>query len=113
MLDFGDAQAVFTVGTQTAAHQHVTLLATGGHITIPIPFNTPPDVPARMSVTTSIGTRELRFEAVDQYALQFEAFSNALRAGSAPPIDPRDALANQRVLDALFASEQSGRWEDL
>lgn len=113
MLDFGEAQAVFTVGTQNAAHQHVTLFATGGHITIPIPFNTPPDVPARMSVTTSLGTRELSFDPVDQYGLQFEAFSNAVRTGGEAPIDPQDALANQQVLDALFASEESARWEDV
>ncbi len=111
LLDFGGAQAEFTVGTQHAAHQHVTVFGTSGYITLPCPFTPPPDVPATIVVVTTIGRREVRFDPVDQYRLQFEAFSHAVRAGGAAPIAPADALANQRVLDALFASEHSGRWE--
>lgn len=111
ILDFGETQATFTVGTQTFAHQHVTALGSGGVITVEIPFNTHPDVPVGVQVTDSIGTRRVTFGPFDHYRGELEAFSRAIREGAeTAPTPPQDALDNQRVLDALFASEKSGGW---
>ena len=49
----------------------------------------------------------------DQYQLQGEAFSRAVRGEIALPYGIEDAIANMRVIDALFRSEKSGRWEDV
>jgi predicted dehydrogenase len=49
----------------------------------------------------------------DQYQLQGEAFSRAVRGEIALPHGIEDAILNMRVIDALFRSEQSGRWEDV
>jgi len=49
--------------------------------------------------------------AADQYGLEFEAFSRALREDRPVPTPPEDAVANMKVLDALLASERSGGWE--
>ncbi len=49
----------------------------------------------------------------DQYQLQGEAFSRAVRGEIALPYGVEDAIANMRVIDALFRSERSGRWEDV
>ena len=49
----------------------------------------------------------------DQYQLQGEAFSRAVRGEIALPYGVEDAIANMRVIDALFRSEKSGRWEDV
>ncbi len=112
VLDFGGPQATFTVGTQTFAHQHVTALGSGGVVTIEIPFNTHPDVRVGVQVTDSIGTRRVTFDPFDHYRGELEAFSRAIRDGAdTAPTPPQDALDNQRVLDALFASEKSGGWE--
>ncbi len=111
ILDFGRARSVFTVGMQTFPDQRVDILGSGGRITIEIPFNTYPDVPARMTVITSIGTRELELGPADQYGLEFEEFSKAIREGRPVPTPPADAVNNQKVLDALFKSEKSGVWE--
>jgi predicted dehydrogenase len=48
---------------------------------------------------------------MDQYVAMFEAFSRAVRSGGPVPVPPEDAVANQRVLDALFRSEKSRGWE--
>jgi predicted dehydrogenase len=45
------------------------------------------------------------------YALQFEAFSRAVREQRDVPTPPQDALNNMKVLDALFRSEKTGNWE--
>ena len=47
----------------------------------------------------------------DQYQLQGEAFSRAVRGEIVLPYGIEDAIANMRVIDALFRSELSGRWE--
>jgi predicted dehydrogenase len=43
--------------------------------------------------------------------LQGEAFSRAVRGEVALPHGIEDAIANMRVIDALFRSERSGAWE--
>jgi predicted dehydrogenase len=113
VIDFGDAQAVFTVGTQTDASQTVQLFGTGGNLRVELPFNAYTDVPLSVHVRNGIGPRVVSAGPSDQYRLQFEAFSRAVRGEQSVPIPPEDAYNNQRVLDALFASGRSGRWEEL
>ena len=51
--------------------------------------------------------------AADQYRLQAEAFSRRVRGEEAPCWGMDDAIAQMRVIDALWRSERSGRWEDI
>jgi len=113
ILDFGEGRATFTVGTQLFGNQRVDIAGSAGRMTIWVPFNAFPDSPGRLTVTTSVGEREPELPAVDQYGLEFEAFSRALREELPVPTPPEDAVANQKVLDALLASERTGRWEAL
>jgi predicted dehydrogenase len=111
LLDFGSGRATFTVGTQTFPFQRVDILGSKGSMTVHLPFNMHPDVPAKVSVTTSVGTRVIEFEPVDQYAELFEEFSIAIAEDLPVPTPPQDAVANQKVLDAVFRSAESGSWE--
>jgi predicted dehydrogenase len=113
LLDFGGAHASFTVGTQNFPYQFVTAYGSGGIITVHIPFNTHPDVPVTVTVRDGIDVREVAFGPEDHYGAEFDAFSRAVRAGGPVPTPPEDALNNQRVLDALFASGESGTWVKL
>jgi len=111
LLDFGDARSLFTVATQTFPFQRVDILGSDGSLTIHLPFNIYPDVPVRMTVMNDIGTRELNLGPSDMYSIEFEEFSRALREGREVPTPPEDALNNQKVLDALFRSAETGNWE--
>ncbi len=111
LLDFGGPRGVFTVATQTHPFQVVIVAGTGGRITVQLPFNPYADAPIRVTVATYLGERELILPAVDQYALQLEAFSRAVREGGGAPTPAEDAVANMKVIDALFRSAQSGAWE--
>jgi predicted dehydrogenase len=111
ILDFGNARSVFTVATQLYPFQRVDIHGSGGRITIRNPFNIFPDVPVRITVNNAVGKRDLLIGPADQYALEFEAFSKALREGKEVPTPPEDALNNQKVLDAVFRSEKTGNWE--
>ena len=119
LVDFGDGRRLdFTVSTQIAPHQRLQLCGSKGRIVIHIPVNAPQGAPTRISIDdcsslegTGISTETL--PASDQYQLQGEAFSRAVRGEIALPYGIEDAIANMRVIDALFRSERSGRWEDV
>jgi predicted dehydrogenase len=111
ILDFGDAHSEFTIGMQNHPFQRVDIYGTRGHIIVRNPFNIFPDVATRVSVITYVGKRDLYFGPVDQYMVEFDSFSRALREGKPVPTPAEDALNNQKVLDALFRCEKSGKWE--
>ena len=111
ILDFGDGNSVFTVGTKTFPYQRVDIIGSSGSIHIQIPFNTFTDVPAQITVVTSVGTREIQFVPADQYELQIVRFSEAIRKGTQALIPLEDTIHNLSVMDALFNSEKTGNWE--
>ncbi len=106
----------FSAATQLSAHQRVTIVGDGGRIEIAIPFNAPPDRPTRITIDDGEdlfggGARVEEFPVCNQYALQGDAFSRAV-LGQAPLEFPvEDAIANMRVIDALFRSAEFGSWE--
>ena len=113
ILDFGRARALFTVSTASWPGQRVDIRGTEGEILIRLPVNMFTDVPAEVTVTTRIASRALALGPADQYALMFEAFCRAVREDKPVPTPPSDGIANMKVLDALFRSGESGRWEDV
>jgi predicted dehydrogenase len=113
LLEFsGGRQLAFTVSTQSAPYQRIQLVGTKGRIEIEIPFNAPADVPCRYVVFEgSAEPRTVALPVADQYQLQAEAFSRAVR-GEAPDARALDeAQQGMRIIEALFASEKSGRFE--
>ena len=54
---------------------------------------------------------ELPFETCDQYTLQADHFSDAVRGVGQVPVTLEDAIANMAVIDALFRSAETGAWE--
>ena len=117
VLDFGAGrQLAFTVSTQSARYQRIQLIGTKGRLEIEIPFNAPPDKPCRYSIEEEAtldgsGLRTVTLPVADQYQLQAEAFSRAVRNDKPDASWLDDAVANMRIIDALFASEKSGRFE--
>ena len=116
MLDFPSGQAVFTCSTQLVPYQRMQIFGTTGRIDIEIPFNAPPDRPCRLFVDdgsdlfgTGIHTETLPL--CDQYTIQGDLFSQAVRGEGEVPVSLEDAVRNMAVIDALFRSAESGRWE--
>jgi predicted dehydrogenase len=112
ILDFGQGKAAnFSVSTQMFPHQRVFAIGNEGSLSLDLPFNMPPDLPAIINVTLGNGQRRLETEPADQYLLEFEAFAQAISHKAPAPIPIEDAVANMAVLDALFKSAESGAWE--
>ena len=118
LLQFPAGQALFYCSTQLVPYQRMQILGTEGRIEIEIPFNAPPDRPCRIFVDdgAKLGDASARletFDVVDQYTLQGDAFARAIREGTALDFPLEDAVANMRVLDAVFRAGRTGRWEEV
>jgi predicted dehydrogenase len=119
LVEFSDGRRLdFTVSTQIAPHQRIQLCGTKGRIELVIPVNAPQGAKTRIHIDdcsslegTGIVTETL--PESDQYELQGTAFSRAVRGEVALPFGVDDAIANMRVIDALFRSEKSGHWESI
>ena len=113
----GDAPLAFTVSTQSVYHQRVHIFGTKNRLEITIPFNQPQNDPVIYLMhdgKTPDGLDASRFtiETADQYQLQAEHYCKLIRAGEKPSAKRlEDALLNMRIIDALFRSERSGRFE--
>lgn len=115
LLDYGSAHFTFSCSTQAVPHQRVNVLGTRGRIEFEIPFNAPLDASTRIFLDdgSRLGggsAQAVTLPAVDQYQLQSEAFSRAIRTGGTVENSIEDAVRNMRVIDALFRSAESGQW---
>jgi predicted dehydrogenase len=111
-------QATFTSAMQLVPYQRMQLHGTEGRIEVQIPFNAPADQPCRILVDdgSALGDRSahaIDFPPVDQYTLQGENFSDAIRGLAPVPVTLEDAIGNMAVIDAIFRSVGSGGWASL
>ncbi|WP_298328858.1 Gfo/Idh/MocA family oxidoreductase [Haloactinopolyspora sp.] len=110
VLDFDGRHAVLSCSTQHEPYQHVQLLGTEGRLSVEIPFNIPPDLPTRIvryaggTPPVAPGTEVFEFAPADQYQIQGELFSAAIRADTPVPTPPEDAVANMAVLERIVAA---------
>jgi predicted dehydrogenase len=51
------------------------------------------------------------FPLCNQFTIQGEAFSRAVREGTSVPVPVTDAIKNMAVIEAIFRSAKSGKWE--
>ena len=116
MLDFPSGQSTFTCSMQLVPYQRSQFFGTKGRIEIEIPFNAPLDRPSRIFIDDGRdlfggGVTTEKFSVCDQYTLQGDAFSRAVREGSEVPGTVEDAIKNMAVIEAIFRSAESGKWE--
>jgi predicted dehydrogenase len=55
----------------------------------------------------------MEFAPCDQYTIQGDLFSRAIREGGEVPVPLEDAIKNMAVIEAVFRSAKSGSWEGL
>jgi len=116
ILDFPSGQSIFTCSTQLVPYQRSQFLGTRGRIEIEIPFNAPKDRPCHIRVDDGSdlfggGIITEEFSTCDQYTLQGDVFSRAIRGDTEVPVSLEDAIKNMAVIEAIFRSGESGKWE--
>jgi predicted dehydrogenase len=117
ILEFPTGQSIFTVSTQLVYYQKMQFLGTEGRIDVEIPFNAPIDKPTRIFIDDG---RDLyaggsavmeAFPVCNQFTIQADLFSQAIRGNTEVSNPLEDAILNMAVLEALFRSAGSGKWE--
>jgi predicted dehydrogenase len=108
ILDFGRGTSTFTCSTQLSPYQRVNIFGTEGRVEIEIPFNAPPDRPCRIWHIYGNETDEIEFAICDQYTIQGDLFSQAVMNDTPVPTPLEDAVANMKVIEALFESGRKG-----
>jgi predicted dehydrogenase len=92
-------------------------MGTTGRIEIDIPFNAIPGERMRLRIDDGSDLRRTsalveEVEACDQYTIQGDLFSRAVRQAGAPPVPLEDSLRNMAVIEAVLRSAKTGRWEE-
>ena len=119
LLDFGAGRRLdFTVSTQSVPYQRVQICGERKRIEVRIPFNAPLDQTTELlfddgSALDGSAITTDTIAACNQYGLQGDAFSRAIRGELALPYGVEDAIHNMRVIDALFESEKTAGWVTL
>ena len=116
ILDFPNGQANYLSSQRLANYERTVICGTEGRIEIPIPYNAPSDVPCKLIIDdgsaydgSSAVVEEM--EAVDEYTLEAELFSDAVRSGGPQLIALEYSINNMRVIDAVHRSMRSSAWE--
>jgi len=117
VLEYPSGHCVFTCGTQVVPNQSMEFVGTTGRLWLDIPFNAIPADVSRLRIDdgsdlrgSGVVTEE--FAPCDQYTLQGDLFSRAIRDGGRPPVPLEDSILNMAVIDALFRSAVTAKWEE-
>ena len=116
ILDFPSGPATFTCSTQMVQYQRMQFLGTQGRIEVEIPFNAPLEKETKILVddgrdVLGNGITPEVFPVVNQYTIQGDLFSRAIRGMGEVPVSLEDGSANMAVIEAVFRSAASGKWE--
>ncbi len=115
ILQFSSCQSQFTCGTQLAYLQKMEIAGTKGRIEIDSPINPPADQPSRILIGDLEGMAKgaivETFPCLDQFSIQGDAFSKAIRENAEVPVPLEDSVRNMAVIEAVRRSAESGNWE--
>jgi predicted dehydrogenase len=117
LLEFPKGHGNFVCSTQLGLTQRLVALGTRGSIDVETPFTPLSSADTRLLIlSTPVEGNHLSeqvelFPAVDQYATQLTAFTEAVLRRRGPAVPLESSIANMRALDALNASARSGAWE--
>jgi predicted dehydrogenase len=114
ILEYPSGHCVFTCSTQIMHQQSMRFFGSTGRIEAEIPFNATPGGTSRVRIDDGrdlngggLVTEEL--PPCDQYTIQGDLFSRAIRQGGEVPVPLEDAVRTMAVIDAVFLSAETGR----
>jgi len=116
VLEYPWGHCIFSCSTQVKPCQSMRFFGTEGRLELEIPWNAIPQTISRIRIDdgrdlTGGGLTVEEFPPCDQYTIQGDLFSRAIREGGAPPVPLEDSLRNMAVIDAAFRSAETGQWE--
>ncbi len=118
VLRFDTGQATFSCSSQLVHWQTMQIFGTAGRIAVEIPFNAPPDRECRIFVddgrdVLGSGIETITFPPIDQYLVQADRFSEAVRGVGEVAVPLEDSIKNMTVIDALVRSAATRGWQQV
>lgn len=115
LAEFPGFNMTFYVSTQMGNRQTMVFHGDKGFIELSAPFNS--NLYEGDEVRVHNGghneTRTFRFTGLNQYVLEIEAFAKATAGKKQSLFSLEDSVLNQRVIDAIYKSGKSGRWQNV
>ena len=105
ILEFEQGTSSFFSSTLMPDHQQVDIFGAEGRIEFEIPFNPIPDKPSKIWLYHGDQKKEIVFDACDQYTIQGDLFSLAIRNDTPVPTPLKDAVDNMKVIERLMNSD--------
>jgi predicted dehydrogenase len=110
IMEFADGNATFTATTKSEAEQYVEIHGERGSILIPLPFNPIGDTITHIILKREAVREEIVQTPSDHYRNMADAFAQSVFAKNEVPTPLSDALANMKIVDAIFASAKASQW---
>jgi predicted dehydrogenase len=117
ILEYPSGQCIFTAGMQVVYYQKMQFFGTKGRIDVELPWGPPIDKPSRIFVDDGTnlyagGSAVIEsFPICNQFTIQGDEFSKAIRGMGEVPNPLEDAIRNMAVIDAVYRSAAAGHWE--
>ena len=116
IIEFPDGHGSWTISTQSARYQGLTILGEKGWMRPEIPHVPFAENETRIFIAGDtwpgpFPEETITLAPVNQYTLQGDRFSRLVLGEAVEAWPLETALANIKVLDALFRSQASGSWE--
>jgi len=109
ILEYDDGAMAHVDGSFDAPEvQRYRVEAENGWVEARPAFNVAADAPATLEYAIDGEERTEQFDPVDQYAEQVTAFADYVDRGVEPRTGGEEAVANMRVIDALYESAERG-----
>lgn len=115
LAEFPGFNMTFYVSTQMGNRQTMVFHGDKGFIELSAPFNSNLYEGDEVRVHNSAHneTRVYRYTGLNQYVLEIEAFAKAVSGKKQHLFTLEESILNQRVIDAIYKSGKSGRWQNV
>jgi predicted dehydrogenase len=111
LLEFSEGTASFTAATKIEPRQYVEAIGDEGTLYIDRPFyNDSTESVQRLRVTRNRVAEEIEVPETNHYSEMGDAFALSILNNTPVPTPLEDAIANMRVIDAIFESAAEGKW---
>jgi len=113
IMDFGDALSSFAVSTKIESGQMVLASGEAGSLQLNIPFSPDPDIIQELILKQDKQSEIVNIAAANQFSEMGDAFALSILNNTSVPTPLADALANMRVIDAMFESAKKQVWVNI
>jgi len=110
VMEFANGNATFSASTKIEGEQYVEIHGEKGSILIPIPFNPIADTITHIELKRDGAREQIVQMPSDHYRNMADAFAETVHQKISVPTPLSDALANMKIIDAIFASAKDSGW---